>query len=329
LHWVGVARDEDERCEPPNRGGAIHRAATRPFALLASAGLLRIPFGFDALEPPTTRAFLERTRMVRALFPGQRDLGLTLDAEYNVFRLSLALMNGAPIGEVAGGGVDFTASKDVVGRFGVDVPLGAVRIEAGFSAASGQGLHPGTAATKDELNWQDGNEDGLVELSELSVIPGAPATPSRAFDHFALGSDARVIAALPVLGALTLRAELIRAKNLDRGLEPADPVAAGRDLRELGWALSASQQLTEVALVAIRYESYDPDADARGERGLEIVPRDPRYRTLSLAATARLEPLRFIAQYDREQNALGRGPNGEPTTLANDGLTLRAELWLR
>jgi hypothetical protein len=56
------------------------------------------------------------------------------------------------------------------------------------------------------------------------------------------------------------------------------------------------------------------------------VPRDARYTTLSVAAAARWDALRLIAQYDHERNALGRRENGEPTTLANDGLSLRAEL---
>lgn len=326
VRWLGVGRDSDPLNEAPS---ADEGAETRPLSVLASAGLVRIPFGFDASEQPTVRPFLERTRMVRALFPGQRDLGIGFDAEYQVFRLSLALMNGAPIGEVSGAAVDFTSSKDVVGRIGVDVPLGNVQIEAGLSATTGQGLHPGTAETKDTLNWQDGNEDGLVELSELSVIPGAPATASRTFDHYALGADARLSVRWPVLGELSLRGELIRAQNLDRGLEPADPVAMGRDLRELGWAVAVSQELTAYAQLAARYESYDPDADAREVRGVEIVPRSSRYGTLSVAAAARIAPLRFLAQFDHETNSLGRGPNGEPVTLANDGFTLRAEITLR
>jgi hypothetical protein len=210
---------------------------------------------------------------------------------------------------------------------GVDAALGpAWRLAAGFSGLFGSALHPGTAATKDELSWQDGNEDGLVEVSELGVIAGTPATPSRAFDHFALGADARLRVALPLLGELTVRAELIRAQNLDRAIEPADPVATGRDLRELGWIVGIAQELTPLAQVALQYDAYDPDADARGERGAAIVPRDARYSTWSFAASLRLPPLRVMAQYDHQQNALGRGPNGEPASLDDDGLTLRAEL---
>lgn len=314
------------RLTDENERGA-RAEAPRSLALLGTIGLFRIPFGFDAREAPTRRPLLERSRVVRALLPGQRDFGLGLDAEYRVFRLAVALMNGSPIGEAGTTVPDFTARHDLVGRVGVDAGLGSrCRLQAGFSGLYGAGLHSGTAATKDELSWQDGDENGLVEVSELGVIPGAPATPSRPFDHFALGADARLRVALPLLGELTLRAELIRAQNLDRAIEPADPVAAGRDLRELGWIVGVAQELTPLAQLAVQYESYDPDADARGERGAAVVPRDARYTTWSFAGSLRLAALRLMAQYDHQTNALGRGPNGEPTSLADDSLTLRAEL---
>jgi len=318
--WIGVGREEH-----PAATGASTRDDT--VAVLGTVGLFRIPFGFDAVESPLRRPVLERTRMSRALFPGQRDFGVGVDAEYRSLRVSGALMNGAPIGDAGAVALDFTSAKDVLGRFGVDARIGPlVRVEAGFSGLYGRGLHLGTAGTKDALSWQDGNEDGLVEVSELGVIPGTPATPSETFDHFALGADVRLTLHLRPLGALLLRAELIRAQNLDRGVEPADPVATGRDLRELGWVIGVAQELGGLGSIAAQYELYDPDADARGVRGAEIVPRDARYTTLSIAGAVRLSPLRFIAQYDHEGNTLGRGPSGEPTTLDNDGLTLRAEL---
>jgi hypothetical protein len=318
--WIGVGREEHPR-------NAEASAVDDAVAVLGTVGLFRVPFGFDAVESPLRRPVLERTRMSRALFPGQRDFGVGVDAQYRSLRFSGALMNGAPIGDAGAVAVDFTAAKDVLGRFGVDARVGPrLRVEAGFSGLYGRGLHLGSAGSKDTLSWQDGNEDGLVEVSELGVIPGTPATPSATFDHFALGADARLTLQLEPLGALLVRAELIRAQNLDRGVEPADPVATGRDLRELGWVIGVAQELGSLGSLAAQYEVYDPDADARGVRGAEVVPRDARYTTLSIAGALRLPPLRFMAQYDHEGNTLGRDESGVPTTLENDGLSLRAEL---
>ena len=43
--------------------------------VMASLGLLRIPFGFEVQEKDYVRFFLERSNVARALFPGEFDLG--------------------------------------------------------------------------------------------------------------------------------------------------------------------------------------------------------------------------------------------------------------
>ncbi len=288
-------------------------------------GLFSIPFGYDVVELVQERPWLERTTFARALFPGQRDLGVGFFYRFSALRLAVAWMNGEPIGEQRFAGIDATASKDVVGRVGFEARAGRLAMAAGVSGLSGEGLHPGTAATKDRLAWSDGNEDGLVDLTELSVIPGAPATASQLFPRFAIGADARIAFDIPVLGALELRAEIVRAKNLDRGVELADPVSRGRDLRELGWYLGASQEITRYAEIAVRYDVYDPDSDSRRQWAANVVPYDARYRTLSFAASGRVEHFRLMLEYDLRENPLGLLPSGETITLADDALTLRGE----
>lgn len=289
-------------------------------------GLFQIPFGFDVQEPTEARPVLERTTFAKALFPGQRDLGAGAELRFSVLSAAFAWMNGEPIGEGAFAGLDRTRMKDFVGRFGIESELAPrLSLSAGFSGLHGEGLHSGTPRTKERLAWNDGNEDGVVELSELSVLPGAPATPSAVFSRFALGADARLVYDVPQLGALELRAEIVRAKNLDRGVEVADPVARGRDLRELGWTVGVAQELTRYAQIAVRYDVYDPDADARRSSASEVVPVDARYRTWSFAASARVEHYRLMLEYDHRDNALGISSSGAPVTLADDSLTLRGE----
>ena len=189
-------------------------------------------------------------------------------------------------------------------------------------------MHVGTAPTKDSLQWVDGNEDGLVDSTELIPIAGAPGTASQSYDRSALGADLRVGYRFPILGQLVLRSELTRAVNLDRTVSPADPVASGRDLRELGVQVGFSQELTPHAEAAVRYDVYQPDADATRQRAAVVVPRDTRYRTLALSLAGKLPPGRLLLEYDHQKNALGRSANGSPTTLKDDALTLRFEVRL-
>lgn len=294
---------------------------------MVTAGLFRTPFGFEVQESERQRPWLERATVSNALFPQSFDLGVRVVGGFAFVRYALGLMNGDPIGERTFPGRDPNESKDLVFRVG-----GATRVtdrawlEAGLSALTGRGFSRGQPATKDVIQWQDGNDDGVVEPSELEIRPGAPATPSQGFKRFALGADVRAGVTLPVLGELGARFEIVRAQNLDRGIMVSDPIAATRDLRQLGWYVGVWQELTRWAMVAVRYDRYNPDADAREQTPFAIVPRDPSFSTWSFSATGRAGSARLVAEYDRRTNALGRDPSGRPTTLADDSFTLRAEV---
>jgi hypothetical protein len=310
---------------PYRRPAQIAQASfDEPFVIL-SAGLLVTPFGYDVPELENERVFLERTTMSNELIPQSYDLGLRVLGGYKFVNYALGLMNGDPIGESTFPGRDPNKSKDLTFRLGASTEIvSGLRVDVGFSGLTGRGFHKGTPPSKDQLVWRDQNEDGQVGQTELQVLPGSPATPSEGFQRFALGADARVHVALPTLGELTLRAELVRAKNLDRGTFVADPVATSRDLRELGWYVAVTQELTRWALVGVRYDTFDPDADAREQRPFALVPRDSSLSTWSFMGTLRYKKARLVAEYDHRKNALGRDVTGAPTTLADDSFTLRA-----
>ncbi|HEY4012704.1 MAG TPA: hypothetical protein VGM06_05175 [Polyangiaceae bacterium] len=303
------------------------KAADGAPSIEASLGLMKIPFGFEVPELDQVRPFLERAAVLRALFPGEFDLGARLSLGYRSFEWAIALMNGNPIGDKVFPALAPVGTKELVGRLGthVDVVQG-VRLELGVSADTGLGFHEGTPTTKDQLVWRDENGDGLVQPSEIQVIPGSAATPSQQFRRFAIGADARVIARVPRLGDLAVRAEIVRGQNLDRGIEYADPVGAGHDLRELGWYIGFSQEITRWAMVGVRYDRYDPDEDASVGLAANLVPVDRTYTTLALMAMLRFESARLVVEYDKNDNALGRDATGAPTTLADDALTLRGQV---
>lgn len=301
---------------------------TLPPYLALSVGLLRIPFGFENQERDTVRLFLERSAVVRALFPGENDLGLRLHGGWRFLRYQLAVTNGHPLGETDFPSLDPTAQKDVLGRVGVDTAFGqAVTLQAGLSGLHGTGLHAGTAATKDTLVWRDANGDGIVQPSEVQAIQGTAATPSQEFERYAVGADLRVTASLPLLGTLCVYGELLWASNLDRAALVADPVAVGRALREMGGYVGVTQEVTRHAVIGVRYDRYNPDADAADQQGAARVPSDVSYSTLAVAVAGQLPPWgRLTVEYDHNTNALGRTAGGLPTTLGSDALTFRAQM---
>jgi len=57
-----------------------------------------------------------------------------------------------------------------------------------------------------------------------------------------------------------------------------------------------------------------------------VVPRDPAVSTLACAIGWRVRGSgRVLVEYDRERNPFGRDAGAEPTTRAEDAVTIRAE----
>lgn len=295
--------------------------------LAITTGLFKIPFGAEVQTLDRDRLFLEPSAFARALFPGNYDAGAMVSGSYGLARWSLAAMNGAPPGDAQWHGTDPTQSYDFVGRIGAVVE-GPKRfwIEAGVSGLTGTGLSPGTPSTKDELQWIDANQDGIVQTTELVTVPGGPGMPSQTFDRKAVGADIAAHWCICVIGTGTAFAEGVLATNLDRGLVYADPVRAGRDIRHAGFALGVVQNVSDNASVGVRYNRYVGDRDTSEQLGSSLVTTHEVFSTLSFVVTGMWNKARLMAQYDHERNPFGRGDDGMPATRDADRLTLRAQV---
>ena len=81
-----------------------------------TAGQFNWPFGFEIMYSSSSRELPERSRVVRTLFPGERDRGVMISGLGVAERLSyrVALVNGTGTAQ----SFDFNKRKDVVGRVG-------------------------------------------------------------------------------------------------------------------------------------------------------------------------------------------------------------------
>jgi hypothetical protein len=295
----------------------------------ATVGLFKTPFGAEVPANERDKPFLEPPAFARALFPGNYDAGVMLHGAYGLVRWSVAMMNGAPVGDAQWKGKDPAGSFDLVGRLGAVVhgPY-RFRLEAGVSAITGKGLHAGTPPTKDDLQWVDENQDGIVQPVELQVVPGTPGAPSVTFERDALGADVSAFWHICRVGPGAGYFEVALASNLDRGLFYADPItgSTNRELRHFGFAIGVVQSIGDHAQVGVRYDRYDADRDAFEVEGIPIVGIDRVFSTLSIMASGRLHDARFAVQYDRERNPFGRGDDGAPSSRAADRVSLRAQV---
>lgn len=305
---------------PPERGPNLP-------LIMATVGLFKIPFGFEVGQSDRERLFLERSIAEHAFFPGEYDAGARLMGGWRFARYSLAVMNGEPIGERTFPMRDPNSAKDFVGRVGIDTPLASrVWVAGGFSGLSGKGFHAGTAATKAVVQWNDVNGNGVFDNGEVTVLPGSAAVPSQNFSRFAYGADLRLGLETPRLGSTIFYGEVYWAKNLDRGILPADPVAFGRDYRELGLYAGLTQDLGSHATVGVRYDFYNPDADSVNQVMGATTPTALSYQTVAFAAALRAPSGRLIAELDLNTNHNGRDLQGNPANLAANAFTLRGEI---
>ncbi len=107
-----------------------------------TAGQFNWPFGFEIMYSSSSREVPERSRVVRTLFPGERDRGVMLSGLGLGDRLSyrLAIVNGTGTAQ----SFDFNKRKDLVGRLGYS--FGAV--DVGASVYRGSDLVPTSTNTR-------------------------------------------------------------------------------------------------------------------------------------------------------------------------------------
>lgn len=302
--------------------------AEDPPLLLLSAGLTEIPFGLELQQGQDEILFMERTTGSLALFAGPVDTGVKLDGALGPFRVQLAVMNGVPLDDRAGGpsNVDAVSAPDFIGRVGVDVrPRQDFRTSGGASFLTGKGFHPGSDATKSTLQWDDANADGQFSTSEVVQVAGRGALPSETFDHWAVGLDLG-FELTTAWGASRLYGEAVLASNLDRSLYVADPLIQGSDIRELNYYIAYVQDVLRYGFVGGRYEVYDPNSDLFDSRRGESIPRDASLTTISPLVGLRYPGFgRITFQYDFIDDALARDRRGVPTDVANNQWTIRVQ----
>jgi hypothetical protein len=304
---------------------------SRPPIVMATLGQFDTPFGYELVESPRTRWFMERSTLSRAFWPGEPDLGIRLAGALGFFRWTIAPINGEPLGEKSPYTLqDPNTAKDIVFRFGVDsMPREDLHIAAGVSTTRGRGFHAGTDATKSTIRWVDLNEDGVVQPFELQAVPGQAATPSQNFDRWAAGLDLR-IHYRSRLGITKMYAEFVLGANMDRALFVADPILNGfRDQRELGYCIGVTQEIGPYGVVGFRYDSYDPNLDASDKRGGSLIPYSQAITTYSpLVGVVLPDRARLLFQYDVVRDALARSNTGVPTDLKNNAWTVRLQVQL-
>lgn len=227
-------------------------------------GQTKWPFGYEVLQSSSDREFPERTRMIRAFFPGERDRGAKLAGKFGPVRATLGVFDGNGTGyrTPAGATIAFDNDryKDVVGRVAFDLKW----ITGGVSGHLGRTVDPGNPTR-------------------------TPAVESTGIhDRTRLGADLQLYLDLVALGGTALKGEVVVGHTWsNRGVEVFAP--------GMGWYALLVQNLGLNWQAAVRYDYFD------GHLGVPDVGADPRNSVGTFGAALNYfwgESVRISAVYE-------------------------------
>lgn len=182
-------------------------------------GQTKWPFGYEAVQSDTERELPERSRVIRAFFPNERDRGVKVSFKYGPVRAWLGAFDGNGIGNKGFVGVDNDKEKDLYGRVAVDFKW----IAGGISASTGKTLRP-----------------------------ESPTAQGKFFDRNRIGVDVQAYLDLFPFGSTAIKGELVAGTTY----QVSNVEQFGRTA--LGWYALIVQNIGKHEQAAIRYDYFDP-----------------------------------------------------------------------
>lgn len=222
-----------------------------PARLRLTVGQFTWPFGHELQQSPADFVLPERSLVVRKLFPGERDRGLRLQARYAWLRFSGAIVNGNGIQDPIYRQNDQNSFKDLVARVGGELGTYTFGISGYWGRARRTTL--GSAAT---VTGADVNGDGVISGDELTYKAPTATTYDR-FWTYRVGADVQGRLSVGRFGQLTLKGEMIWARDVNAGSGDTPPSSA-KNRTMWGWYALAGWDMAARAGVAVRVDQYDP-----------------------------------------------------------------------
>jgi hypothetical protein len=247
-----------------------------PLGFRLTVGQFRLPFGFEINQTATEREMPERSRAIDTLFPGGRDRGAMLSAAYRFMHLYTAVVNGNGTVDPIYRAFDQTSWKDVAGRVQADLGL----LTVGASGYFGHSLRTTV---------------GKVAAGSMAAVP-----PSyRRFSRLVGGADAQITLAMPHVGPLVVRGELMLGRDRQLAFSDIAPDAEGcEDGRPLGWNATVVQHVRAFAVV-VRLDAYDARSGLADTCPMFTASQQDRMTTVGAGALYDVsDNLRLTASYE-------------------------------
>ncbi|MBN2273636.1 MAG: hypothetical protein JXR41_12125 [Bacteroidales bacterium] len=224
------------------------------------------------------REVLERSKVIRSIYPGEREIGIKLEYIPDAFplKLQLAMLNGNFTGKEA---KDVDKKKDIMARatYSFDLPDAGIGIDLG--------AHGYFGSLVSQTMYISDYEGRLDSMS---------ANIGSFYDKQWFGGEMQVF--FDFLGGMSLKGEYIMGKNATAGDSRSNPF---KTRNFSGYYAYFIKNIGKKNQFAVRYDHYDPNTDLSGNDAAKEVS----YNTLTVAWQYYLnENIRISLNYDKPWN---------------------------
>ncbi len=288
------------------------------------AGVFDRPFGFEISYSSSSRETPERSRVFQTLFPGERDLGISLEySPYMPFESFLGYFNFKG-GFFAGNGVNIEVdnTKDFIGRLGFQLPF----YDENLAIDGGLSLYKGS------VKLAAGKSTFTVNNATLASADTKELYTDRSYT----GIDMQIYYSLPLLGNFSLRGEYISGKqpggSSSASGSPTTLLTGDIYLRNFaGYYINYVQNLGEKNQFVLKYDVYDPNTDVSGDQigalaAAKLGTGDLKYTTLGLGLVHYWDDnVKFTFYYDSVSNETTKFVKGFESDLKDNVFTFRIQ----
>ena len=299
----------------------------KTFAL--RGGVFDRPFGFEISYSSSVREAPERSRLFQTLFPGERDLGASIEifptsGPLSYFNFKGGLFSGNGIG------VDINNPQDLIGRLGFTLPFydANFEIDGGISGYSGK-----VRLASDKYLY-------IVDSPTIATIDSF--TNVQDIDRNYLGFDLQLYYDLPIIGGFSLRGEYISGKQPSGPLTSVSPTGsslstAGQFLTDVylrefaGYYINYVQNLGNKFQLVVKYDVYDPNTNVSGNEignvsAAKLGPADIKFSTLGYGLVYYWDDnVKFTGYYDMVYNETTDNITRYNTKLLDNVFTFRMQ----
>ncbi|MCY1021812.1 porin [Pyxidicoccus sp. MSG2] len=202
-------------------------------------GQMKWPFGYEAVQSSSDREIPERSRVIRAFLPDERDRGAKFSSRFykGLLNVAVGAFDGNGIFNQGFIGTDNDKEKDVIGRAGFD------------------------------MKWLSGGVSGWYG----HTLGRKPTDTYRvAYDRNRIGLDAQMYLDVLPFGGTAIKGEYINGTTYSKssGSTKVDQLGVPAS----GWYGLVVQNVGLTDAVAVRYDYFDPE---NGRPNLETPEHKP------------------------------------------------------